>query len=477
MSNEVSLVPLIRKEGEKIPQQIKQAAKADRGYFGTDGVRGRANAHPITAEMALRLGQAAGKIFGGEGGARRRVVIGKDPRRSSYMLESAVGAGFMTMGFDVYSLGPLPTPAVSMLVKSLRADLGVMISASHNPFHDNGLKLFGADGFKLSDAQEAAISALMDEGVSETDFVGPRAMGRHTHLDDSHARYIEFVKNTFPRELRLDGLRIVVDCANGAAYKVAPMALAELGAEVIALGVSPDGFNINEGVGSTAPQACAAKVVETRADLGIALDGDADRVHLIDETGAIIDGDQIMGLIAESWAARGALKGGALVATVMSNMGLEKHLKARGLGLVRAKVGDRFVVAEMRERGCNLGGEQSGHIVFGDFASTGDGLVAALQVMAEMVRRGEKASRIGRVFTPYPQLLKNARYAPGADPLEKPEVKNAIAEAESRLEGHGRLLIRKSGTEPLIRVMAEDEDAALVRELVEDLAALIGRAA
>lgn len=448
-----------------------------RGYFGTDGVRGRANIHPITAEMALRLGQAAGKLFSGEDGRRRRVVIGKDPRRSSYMLESATSAGFMAMGFDVYSLGPLPTPAVSMLVKSLRADLGVMISASHNPFHDNGIKLFGSDGFKLSDAQEAAISALMDEGVSERDFASPRAMGRHTHLGDSSARYIEFAKSTFPRDLRLDGLRIVVDCANGAAYKAAPMVLSELGAEVIPLGVAPDGFNINDKVGSTSPEACAARVVETRADLGVALDGDADRVHLIDETGSLIDGDQIMGLIAGAWAARGALRGGALVATVMSNMGLEKHLEGQGIQLIRAAVGDRFVVEAMRREGCNLGGEQSGHIVFGDFAATGDGLVAALQVLAEMIRRREKASALGRVFAPYPQMLKNARYAPGADPLGQPAVAAAMAEAEARLQGHGRLLIRKSGTEPVIRVMVEDENPALVRELVEGLVEIIGRAA
>ncbi len=442
--------------------------------FGTDGLRGTVNTAPMTVDVALRLGLAAGVRFR-RGDHQHKVVIGKDTRLSGYMFESALTAGLCAAGMHVIMTGPLPTPAISFLTRSMRADLGVVISASHNPFHDNGIKLFGADGFKLSDAQEAAISALMDAGVPDSAFVEPRAMGRHTHLDDSHARYIEFVKNTFPRELSLDGLRIVVDCANGAGYKVGPMALSELGAGVIPRGVAPNGFNINDGVGSTAPQACAARVVETRADLGIALDGDADRVHLIDETGAVIDGDQIMGLIAGSWAARGALKGGALVATVMSNLGLEQHLKAQGLGLVRASVGDRFVVAEMRARGCNLGGEQSGHIVFGDFASTGDGLVAALQVLAEMVRRGEKASTLGQVFKPYPQLLKNARYAPGANPLAAPEVRSAIAEAEARLEGHGRLLIRKSGTEPLIRVMAEDEDPELVREIVEALAALIAR--
>ncbi len=447
-----------------------------RGYFGTDGVRGRANQHPITAEVALRLGQAAGALFAPPAHAARRprVVLGKDPRRSSYMLESAVAAGFMSMGFDVYSLGPLPTPAVSMLVKSLRADLGVMISASHNPYHDNGLKLFGPDGYKLSDAQEIALEALMESGVPEERLAAPRDMGRHTHLHDAPARYIEFAKTAFPRDLRLDGLKIVVDCANGAGYRVAPMVLAELGAEVISIGVSPDGFNINDGVGSTAPEACARKVVETGAHLGVALDGDADRVHLIDEAGRLIDGDQIMALIAQAWGARGALRG-PLVATVMSNLGLEEHLNGLGIGLLRAKVGDRFVVEAMRREGCNLGGEQSGHIVFGDFAATGDGVVAALQVLAELIRSQRPASELGRVFEPYPQVLRNIRLEKGEDPLAHPEVQSAIAQAEADLKGHGRLLIRKSGTEPLLRLMAEAKDPQIVERSLDALQKAIER--
>jgi len=445
-----------------------------RRLFGTDGIRGTANADPMTAEMALRLGQAAGLLFT-RGAHRHRVVIGKDTRLSGYMLEPALTAGFIGAGMDVVLVGPLPTPAIAMLTRSLRADLGVMLSASHNPYQDNGIKLFGPDGFKLSDATEAEIEALMASDLTGR-LAAPARLGRASRLEDAAGRYIEAAKGSFPRGLRLDGLRIVIDCANGAAYKVAPTVLWELGAEVIPLGVAPDGFNINRGCGSTEPALMCAEVKRQDAHLGLALDGDADRLILSDETGTVIDGDQILALIARSWGESGRLAGGAVVATVMSNLGLERFLADRGLALHRTQVGDRYVVEQMRAAGLNVGGEQSGHMILSDYATTGDGLLAALQVLAVLVEQGRPASEAMRLFTPLPQRLRSVRFG-GVSPLTAPSVRAAIAEAEAALAGTGRLLIRPSGTEPVVRVMAEGENAELVERLVAFLCERIGEAA
>ncbi|OWU71261.1 phosphoglucosamine mutase [Roseovarius sp. 22II1-1F6A] len=434
-----------------------------RELFGTDGVRGQANAYPMTAEMALRLGAAAGRYFRSDGSSGHRVVIGKDTRLSGYMFENALTAGLTSTGMNVLLLGPVPTPAVGYLTRSMRADVGIMISASHNPAHDNGIKFFGPDGFKLSDEAEAEIEAMVLDGVDPT---AAGSIGRAKRIDDGRFRYVERAKSTFPANRMLTGLRIVVDCANGAAYRTAPEVLWELGAEVVAIGVEPNGVNINDGCGSTNVQLAARTVVERRADLGICLDGDADRVMILDETGAVADGDQIMALLATLWASEDRLRGGALVATVMSNLGLERHLAAQGLGLERTPVGDRYVVERMRAGGFNLGGEQSGHIVMTDYTTTGDGLIAALQFLAAMSQSGKPASELVRQFEPVPQLLRNVRFKPGATPLEDAEVKAEIAAAEKRLAGQGRLLIRKSGTEPLIRVMAECEDEAVLTETV-----------
>ncbi|MGQ0742377.1 MAG: phosphoglucosamine mutase [Alphaproteobacteria bacterium] len=444
-----------------------------RNYFGTDGIRGLANAVPMTPEIALKVGMAAGRIFT-RGDHRHRVVIGKDTRLSGYMIENALTAGFTSVGMDVFLFGPLPTPAVAMLTPSLRADMGVMISASHNPYHDNGIKLFGPDGRKLSDGREREIEALMHNGLHEG-LAPPERIGRAKRVDDSQARYVEFAKRTFPRERRLEGKRIVIDCANGAAYKVAPLVLWELGAEVIPIGVDPDGFNINRDCGSTSPQAMQHKVRELRADFGIALDGDADRVVMADEQGRIIDGDQILALIARSWSRKNALLGGGVVGTLMSNMGLERYLAGLNLRLVRAAVGDRYVIEEMRKGGFNVGGEQSGHIVLSDFSTTGDGLIAALQVLAVLVEERIPASEAAHLFEPVPQVLENVRFKNGSPPDDK-KVASQIAVHEARLKG-GRLLVRKSGTEPVIRIMGEGDDEMLVREVVRDVAALIRDAA
>ena len=441
-----------------------------RRLFGTDGIRGTANKAPMDAVTALRLGQAAGRYFN-RGTHRHRVVIGKDTRLSGYMLEPALTAGFVGAGMDVVLVGPLPTPAIALLTRSLRADLGVMISASHNPYEDNGIKLFGPDGLKLTDEQEMEIEALMAGDLAAA-LVPPSRLGRASRLEDAPGRYIEAAKQSFHRGLTLEGLRIVVDCANGAAYKVAPTVLWELGAEVVPIGVAPDGFNINKGVGSTAPGQLAALVQERRADLGIALDGDADRLVLVDEAGQVIDGDQILALVARSWHAQGTLRGGAVVATVMSNMGLERFLAQRGLKLLRTAVGDRYVGERMREEGCNLGGEQSGHMIMPDFGTTGDGLIAALQVLAVLVEEKRPASEALRCFTPLPQRLVNVRYA-GPSPLHDEGVKAAIAAEEAALGARGRVLIRASGTEPVIRVMAEAEEEALVEATVARLAETI----
>ncbi|MEM9870986.1 MAG: phosphoglucosamine mutase [Pseudomonadota bacterium] len=432
--------------------------------FGTDGVRGTANIAPMTVEMALRIGAAVGRYFRRDAHGVHRVVIGKDTRLSGYMFENALTAGLTSTGMNVLLLGPVPTPAVGLLTRSMRADLGVMISASHNPAQDNGIKFFGPDGFKLSDAAEAEIERLVDAGV---DPVPSGEIGRAKRIDDGRFRYVERLKSSFPRAMRLDGLKVVVDCANGAAYRVAPEALWELGATVIPVGVTPNGHNINDGCGSTHPQTAAEAVVAHGADVGICLDGDADRVILLDEQGNVGNGDQFMGLMAARWAEDGLLRGDALVATVMSNLGLERFLEGRGLRLERTAVGDRYVVERMRSGGFNLGGEQSGHIVMTDHATTGDGLLAGLQFLAELVRTGKRASEVLHVFDPVPQLLKNVRFAAGQAPLEMDTVKSAIAEAEGQLNGNGRLLIRKSGTEPLIRVMAESEDAAVLEASVD----------
>ncbi|WP_168077034.1 phosphoglucosamine mutase [Caulobacter sp. SSI4214] len=442
-----------------------------RAYFGTDGIRGQANKHPMTAEVALRVGLAAGKLFRSQDERRHLVVIGKDTRLSGYMIEPALVAGFTSLGMDVRLFGPLPTPAVAMMTRSMRADLGVMISASHNSFADNGIKFFGPDGYKLSDAQELKIEALMDEGLQEG-LAAPRELGRVKRIDDAQARYVEIVKATFPRHLSLSGLRIVIDCANGAAYKVAPTALYELGAEVISIGVDPDGTNINEECGSTHPEAMAKMVREYRADIGIALDGDADRLVVCDEKGVVVDGDQIMAIIAGAFAKAGALKGGGVVATVMSNLGLERYLNGLGLNLERTSVGDRYVMQRMREAGFNLGGEQSGHLILSDFSTTGDGLIAALQVLAVLVESCKPMSALGRQFEPVPQLLENVRFA-GGKPLEAKAVKEAIADGEAQLNGAGRIVVRASGTEPLIRIMAEGDDPALVSKVVKSIVSAV----
>lgn len=441
-----------------------------RKYFGTDGIRGKANEGAMTAETALRVGMAAGRVFR-RGEHRHRVVIGKDTRLSGYMLEPALTAGFTSMGMDVFLFGPLPTPAVAMLTRSLRADLGVMISASHNSYQDNGIKLFGPDGFKLSDEIELEIEHLIDNGLADN-LAGSRDLGRAKRIDDAQARYIEHVKHSFPRDLTLEGLRIVVDCANGAAYKVAPAVLYELGADVVTVGTEPDGFNINEDCGSTAPQRMCATVRERRADIGIALDGDADRLIICDENGHIVDGDQIMALIARTWKAAGKLSAPGIVSTVMSNLGLERFLKTLDLDLIRTQVGDRYVVEHMRNHGYNVGGEQSGHIVLKDFGTTGDGLIAALQVLAVLKATGQPVSQLCHLFEPLPQLLKNVRFKKG-EPLAEKDVVAAIREGEERLGVKGRLVIRKSGTEPLIRVMGEGDDEALLKSVVRDICSAI----
>ncbi|GMM61552.1 phosphoglucosamine mutase [Novosphingobium pituita] len=443
-----------------------------RKFFGTDGIRGRTNAGVMTAATAMKVGQAAGTYFQ-RGEHRHRVVIGKDTRLSGYMLENAMTAGFTSVGMDVVLLGPMPTPAVALLTREMRADVGVMISASHNPFEDNGIKLFGPDGFKLSDEDELAIEAMLEE---ELPLAPATDVGRARRIEDARGRYIHAVKASLPHNLRLDGLRIVVDCAHGAAYQVAPSALWELGAEVIAIGVEPNGRNINMGVGSTHLEAIKAKVREVRADVGIALDGDADRLIVVDEKGQTVDGDQIMALIGSQMAKRGALTGGGVVATVMSNLGLERFLRSKGLDLVRTAVGDRHVLEKMREGGYNVGGEQSGHMILTDHATTGDGTIAALQVLAALVSSGKPASQTLHLFDPVPQLLKNVRFA-GGKPLEAESVQAAIAQAEERLAGHGRLVIRPSGTEPVIRVMAEGDDAQEVEQVVDAICDAVRKAA
>jgi len=445
-----------------------------RKFFGTDGIRGQANSYPMTAEMALKVGMAAGLVFK-NGRHRHRVVIGKDTRLSGYMLETALVAGFTSVGMDVFLLGPMPTPSVAMLTRSLRTDLGVMISASHNAYHDNGIKFFGPDGFKLSDEIERKIEDHIDKDLTPV-LAGPGDLGRARRIDGAQQRYIEFAKRTLPREMSLEGLRVVIDCANGAAYKVAPEALWELGADVISMGVTPDGFNINKECGSTSTDALSKKVHEVRADIGIALDGDADRVIIVDENGQEVDGDQLMAVVAQSWQASERLSGSGIVATVMSNLGLERYLGSIGLDLARTRVGDRYVVEHMRANGFNVGGEQSGHIVLSDFATTGDGLIAALQVLACVKDQDKPVSQVCRRFEPVPQILKNVRYSSGK-PLEQEKVRSAIEDGEARLGTSGRLVIRASGTEPLIRVMAEGDDADLVKQVVNDIAGVVATAA
>jgi phosphoglucosamine mutase len=444
-----------------------------RRYFGTDGIRGRANG-VITPELALRVGQAAGLVFR-RGDHRHRVLIGKDTRLSGYMIETALVAGFTSVGMDVFQTGPMPTPAVAMLTRSMRCDLGVMISASHNAYDDNGIKLFGPDGFKLSDDIEAQIEDLVDSDLSKKLAKSPD-LGRAKRIDGVHDRYIEFAKRTLPRALSLEGMRVVVDCANGAAYRVVPEALWELGADVISIGVEPDGFNINRDCGSTEPAALCHKVKEMRADIGIALDGDADRVMIADERGRIVDGDQLLAVIAESFKADGRLTQPGIVATVMSNLGLERYLGDLGLSLVRTPVGDRYVLEQMRAGGYNIGGEQSGHIILSDYTTTGDGFVAALQVLAVVRKQNKPVSRVCHRFDPLPQVLKNVRYKSGK-PLEAPKVRSAIAAAERRLNGHGRLLVRPSGTEPVIRVMGEGDDKAMIEEVVDGIVDALNQAA
>ncbi|MEE9587855.1 MAG: phosphoglucosamine mutase [Hyphomicrobiaceae bacterium] len=445
-----------------------------RKYFGTDGIRGLANTPPMTSESALRVGMAAGKLFT-NGNHRHRVVIGKDTRLSGYMIESALVSGFTAVGMDVFQLGPMPTPAVAMLTRSLRADLGVMISASHNPYSDNGIKLFGPDGYKLSDETELSIEKLMQGNAAEL-LADPERIGRARRVDSAQERYIEFAKRTLPRNLSFEGLRVVIDCANGAAYKVAPLALWELGAEVVQLGVEPDGTNINYECGSTAPEALCNKVREVRADIGIALDGDADRVIIADEHGNIVNGDQLMAVIAESWQRRGRLAAGGVVATVMSNLGLERYLEGLGLTLERTPVGDRYVVEHMRKHGFNVGGEQSGHIVLSDFATTGDGLVSALQILGVVAQSANPVSQVCNRFEPLPQVLENVRYK-GGRPLEKKSVRTAIDDARGELGKSGRLVIRPSGTEPVIRVMAEGDDEKLIDKVVGEIVGALKDAA
>jgi len=445
-----------------------------RKFFGTDGVRGRANTYPMTADMALRLGAAAGRFFRRDGRNNHRVVIGKDTRLSGYMIENALTAGLTSTGMNVLLLGPVPTPAVGHLTHSMRADFGIMISASHNPFNDNGIKFFGPDGFKLSDEDELAIEAILE---GEIEPAHPENIGHAKRIDEGRHRYVEFIKGTIPAGNRLDGLKVVVDCANGAAYRAAPEALWELGAEVVKVGVEPNGRNINAGVGSTDTALAARKVVETGADVGICLDGDADRVMIIDETGRVADGDQLMALFAKHWADEGRLAKGTLVASVMSNLGLERFLEGRGLTLLRAPVGDRYVVEAMRAGGYNLGGEQSGHIVMTDWATTGDGLLAGLHFLSEMVSTGRRATELTKVFDTVPQMLKNVRFSAGATPLEDEKVRKVISDSEGLLAANGRLLIRKSGTEPLIRVMAECEDQALMEDVVDRIVDEVARVA
>ena len=445
-----------------------------RRYFGTDGIRGLANKHPMTSEVALKVGMAAGHIFT-TGDHRHRVVIGKDTRLSGYMIENALVSGFTAVGMDVFQLGPMPTPAVAMLTRSLRADLGVMISASHNPFADNGIKLFGPDGYKMSDEIELQIEELMDK--DSTSLLADAAkIGRATRVDSAQERYIEFAKRTLPRNLQLNGMRVVVDCANGAGYQVAPDALWELGAEVIKIGVDPDGFNINKKCGSTAPEALCEKVKEVRADIGIALDGDADRVIIVDEQGSIVDGDQLLAVIADAWKRRGRLAAGGIVTTVMSNLGLERYLATLNLSMARTAVGDRYVVEYMRKHGYNVGGEQSGHIVLSDYTTTGDGLVSALQVLAVVVQSEKPVSEVCNRFEPLPQILKNVRYKEGK-PLDNRDVKKAIEDGRMKLGNAGRLVIRPSGTEPVIRVMAEGDDEGLVSRVVGEIVAALSKVA
>jgi phosphoglucosamine mutase len=440
-----------------------------RRLFGTDGVRGTANIEPMTPETALKVAMAVGECFR-NGNHKHLVVIGKDTRLSGYMLEPALTAGFITMGMDVVLVGPLPTPAIAMLTRSLRADIGVVISASHNPYADNGIKLFGRDGYKLSDELEQKIEAALEKGPAQR--AGSADLGRAKRLDDAGGRYIEFVKQSFPKGLRLDGLRVVVDCAHGAAYKVAPTVFWELGAEVFSIGVSPDGMNINRDCGALSPEQMRQEVLARRADIGIALDGDADRLIVVDERGVTLDGDQVMALITTSLANAKQLAGGALVATVMSNLGLERYLGEQGIGLHRTAVGDRYVVEKMRSAGCNVGGEQSGHIILSDYTTTGDGLIAALQVMARIVETGKKASEVCRLFAPVPQLLRNVRFGEGR-PMEARRVKQAITAGEARLGAAGQLVIRPSGTEPVIRVMAQGEDEALLADIVDEICGAI----
>lgn len=443
-----------------------------RRYFGTDGIRGKSNQFPMTPDIAMKAGMAAGLTFM-RGDHRHRVVIGKDTRLSGYMIENALVAGFTAVGMDVFLTGPVPTPAVALLTRSLRADIGVMISASHNPYYDNGIKLFGPDGYKLSDEKEQEIEALLDADLSGS-LAKPDALGRAKRVDGVLDRYIETAKRTLPRSMTLEGLRIVVDGANGAAYKAAPDALWELGADVVRIGVEPDGFNINQGCGSTSPQKLVDKVREVRADVGIALDGDADRVLMVDEKGNIIDGDQLMAVVAQSWKQQGRLSEPGIVATVMSNLGLERFLASEDLALARTNVGDRYVVEHMRTHGYNVGGEQSGHLVLSDYTTTGDGLIAALQILAVVKQEGKPVSEVCNRFEPVPQLLKNVRFS-GGSPLDRPDVKGAILDAETMLGNSGRLLIRPSGTEPVIRVMAESDDPVQVHKLVDDLVDLIAQ--
>ncbi len=445
-----------------------------RNYFGTDGIRGFANKSPMTVEIAMKVGMAAGTLFK-RGRHKHRVVIGKDTRLSGYMIENALVAGFTAAGMDVFLLGPIPTPAVAMLTRSMRADIGVMISASHNPYHDNGIKLFGADGYKLADEDEIAIEKLIDSDLTSRLATG-KSIGRATRVDGVQDRYIETAKRSLPRNMSLDGLRIVVDCANGAAYKVAPQALWELGADVVTIGNTPDGTNINAECGSTHTRSLQNKVNEVRADIGIALDGDADRVIVVDERSNVVDGDQLMAVVAQSWQASQRLRGDGIVATIMSNLGLERYLRSLDLSLARTTVGDRYVVEHMRKNGFNVGGEQSGHLVLSDYATTGDGLVAALQVLAVVRNSGKRVSDICNRFDPVPQVLKNVRYENG-EPLENEKVVQCIEDARQRLANSGRVVIRKSGTEPLIRVMAEGDDEILVNNVVDDICTEVRKAA
>ena len=446
----------------------------ERKLFGTDGMRGTANTYPMTAEVALRLATAAGRYFRQDKKMSHKVVIGKDTRRSGYMIENALTSGFLSTGMNVVLLGPIPTPAVGMLTHSMRADVGVMISASHNPHHDNGIKFFGPDGYKLSDAAEIEIESLFQTGV---ELCLAENIGRASRVESAAGRYVETAKSTFPTGKRLDGLKVVIDCANGAAYRTAPEVLWELGAEVIPIGVEPNGYNINQNVGSTAPEAAVKSVLENNADVGICVDGDADRITIIDEKGQIANGDQIMGLITKRWAEKDILKGGALVATVMSNLGLERWLEQQGIGLHRTNVGDRYVVDAMRKGGFNLGGEQSGHIIMKDYATTGDGLLAGLQFLATLVETGKPASEIAKVFTPCPQEIENVKYIAGNAPLENEKVKAIIKESNAILAGKGRILIRESGTEPLIRVMVEAEDETLLSQVIGDVVQTVQSAA